>query len=179
MSLSDVLFGTTEEQVERMLESSGKPEAQDTPKKRKSGKAARALGHRLSNKVIEHYEAQGYMAFRVDYTQAIYGGALQTMDMLGIGDVLTIGHGRTILVQSTVAESRTAHERKLCDDVRSLPRFGKSPYKLAHEWLAAGGEIELVSFEKDARGHWVPTVFGVTASWLTERLDKLKARRAA
>lgn len=174
------LFTTTEQEVMRLLEPNPEREAETvTTKRRKKGKAARALGHRLSNKVIEHYEAQGYMAFRVDYTQAIYGGALQTMDLLGIGDVLAIGHGRTVLVQSTVAESRTAHERKLCDDVRSLPRFGKSPYKLAHEWLAAGGEIELVSFAKDARGHWVPTTFTVTAPWLTERFEKLKARRAA
>lgn len=143
----------------------------------KKGRASRALGHRLSNKVIEYYEELGYMAFRVDYTITKYGGAMQSMDMLGIGDVFAIREGQAILIQSTTEEKRTDHERKLCEDSKLLPRINKTVYQCACEWLEKGGQIELMTFVKEPRTGWGPKRFRITREWLDERKAKLDARR--
>jgi len=147
----------------------------------RKGKASKDLGNRLTHKVIEFYQGQGFMACRVDYGAIVYGGGVRSLDLLGVGDVLAIGHRRTILVQCTVEAKRTEHERKLCADEHKdrIPRILRTPYDLALDWLAHGGEIQMVAYEKDERGHWQPSVFDVTREWLIARHDKLKARRAA
>ncbi len=160
---------------------SGDPEAMPTTartERARKGKAARALGHRLSNKAVEYYESLGFMAFRVDYTITTKYGAAQSMDMIGIGDVLAVGHGRTVLVQSTTKEDRTAHERKLVENAKLIARVNETVYCLALNWLNHGGEIHIAMFDKLPNGRWDIEVFEVTREWLTQRYESLSAKRA-
>lgn len=143
----------------------------------KKAKATRRLGHNLANKAVDHYQEQGYMAFRVDYTTAVRGGALMTTDLLGFGDVMAIRGGECVLVQSTTKDQAAAHERKLCEDQKRLPRICQTAYVCAMNWLASGGRIHMALFEKDERGRWACEVREVTAEWLMLRKAKLDARR--
>lgn len=142
-------------------------------------KASKALGNSLTHKAIAAYQALEYMAFRVDSPVVGYGGAIHTEDLLGIADIMAVGHGRVILVQCTVSDQRTAHERKFCEDTKPLRRTQKTAYQNLMEWFEHGGELEMILFQKDAKGHWQPSVIGYTKEWVMERKVKLDTRRAA
>lgn len=151
--------------------------------KQKQGKSARAKGHDLSNRSVKFLQDQGYLAVRVDFT--IGGGyaPVQAVDMMGFADVMGFkyyesGGVRLKFIQSTTKEQRTAHERKLCDSVRRVPRILRSPYDLACEALTKGAEIDFHLWSKDG-SRWVVEVVPITLEWLQERKAKLDARRAA
>lgn len=178
LAFESAMAATSPAMVERLVE--GDPERNPGARSERSrkAKASRRLGHDLANRAVAVFEGLGYMAFRCDSTTVVAGGALMTVDMLGFGDVLAIKDGRSVLVQSCVVEGLRAHERKLVDRERRVPRIGESPYECALAWLRHGGGIVICAFEKDARGWWESTLHIITEEALVARAEGLDARRS-
>lgn len=155
-----------------------------TLSRQSKGKTSRARGHDLANRAVDYYLKQGFLAFRVDYTMGGGYAPLVTVDMLGFADVMAFKNGRLILVQVTGSPDpkdlqalRRAHERKLCDDTKKVPRILRSPYDLACTALRLGAEIQMVLFYKDGARWAEPEVVDVTLEWLLDRKAGLDRRR--
>lgn len=58
------------------------------------------------------------------------------LDLFNFGDILCIGNGEIVIVQTTTASNMSAREKKIMDN----------PY--AHEWIKSGGIIVLHGWSK-------------------------------
>lgn len=82
---------------------------------------------------LAHLRGHGYMPWVVEHWNSF---TRRRNDLFGFGDILAIGHGEIVIVQTTSTGNMSARQKKIL----------ANPY--AHEWVKAGGTIVLHGWSK-------------------------------
>jgi hypothetical protein len=93
----------------------------------------------LDQRTRRYLQDKGYVVDKVEYYNAF---TKRKKDCYGFGDFLAVGNGQIVLVQSTSKSNLSARRNKI---------KGKAE---ATAWLAAGGKILLIGWQKGKNGRY-------------------------
>lgn len=125
-----------------------------------------------TSRTLEYLRSQGWVADKVEQFNAYAGKFGQRKDMFGFGDIVAMGEGSIIAVQSC-GQAYSEHHKKITADEIVAP--------LAEMWVKNGGRLILIAWRKVKlkRGgkamRWAPRIKEYTADdFKDEELAELK-----
>ncbi len=92
-----------------------------------------------TSRTLEYLRQQGWEATVVERFLPYAGKFGQKIDMFGFGDIIAMGEGSIIAVQSC-GQSFSAHHKKITEDEYVAP--------LALKWIESGGRLILIGWRK-------------------------------
>jgi len=92
-----------------------------------------------TSRTLEYLRSQGWIADKVEQFNAYAGKFGQRKDMFGFADIVALGEGSIIAIQSC-GESFAEHDRKILQDPAVAPN--------ALKWLECKGRIMLIGWRK-------------------------------
>jgi len=98
-----------------------------------------AKGISNTSRTLEYIRSRGWVADKVEQFNAYAGKFGQRKDMFGFGDIVAMGEGSIIAIQSC-GQNYAEHDRKITEDEKVAP--------LAFLWLRNGGRLLLVGWRK-------------------------------
>lgn len=88
-----------------------------------------------TSRTLNYIREQGWEADKVEQFNAYAGKFGQRKDFLGIIDIIALGEGRIIGIQSC-GQAFAEHDRKILDEPRAL------------RWIECGGRLMLIGWRK-------------------------------
>jgi len=122
-----------------------------------------------TSRTLEYIREHGWLAAKVEIWNPYAGQHGQRRDMFGFADIVALGEGRIIAIQSC-GEAFSAHHHKLTEDEYAAPN--------AMRWLECGGRLILIGWRKVLvkRGgkamRWAPRIREYTLDDFRELRDK-------
>jgi len=98
-----------------------------------------AKGISNTSRTLEYIRSQGWEAAIVERFNPYAGEFGQRKDMFGFADIVAMGEGKIIAIQSC-GQAFSEHDRKITQDELVAPK--------ALQWLKNGGHIQLVGWRK-------------------------------
>jgi len=92
-----------------------------------------------TSRTLEYIRSQGWVADKVEQFNAYAGKFGQRKDMFGFGDIVAMGEGKIIAIQSC-GQAFSEHNRKITEDEIVAPN--------ALLWLQNGGRLILIGWRK-------------------------------
>jgi len=92
-----------------------------------------------TSRTLNYLRQRGWVADKVEQFNAYAGKYGVRKDMFGFADIVAIGDGGIIAVQSC-GQAFAAHHRKITEDENVAPNV--------HLWLDAGGRLLLIGWRK-------------------------------
>ena len=92
-----------------------------------------------TSRTLEYLRQQGWVADKVEQFNAYAGKHGQRKDMFGFADIVALGEGSIIAVQSC-GQAFAEHHRKITEDERVAPN--------ALLWVQNGGKLILIGWRK-------------------------------
>ena len=92
-----------------------------------------------TSRTLEYIRSQGWIADKVEQFNAYAGKFGKRKDMFGFGDIVAMGEGSIIAIQSC-GQAFAAHNRKILEDPLVAPN--------ARLWLKNGGRLLLIGWRK-------------------------------
>ena len=96
-----------------------------------------AKGISNTSRTLEYIRSQGWMADKVEQFNPYAGKFGQRKDMFGFADIVAMGEGKIIAIQSC-GQAYSEHDRKITQET------GEAALK----WLECGGRILLIAWRK-------------------------------
>jgi hypothetical protein len=98
-----------------------------------------AKGISNTSRTLEYIRSMGWMADKVEQFNAYAGKFGQRKDMFGFGDVVAMGEGKIIAIQSC-GQAYSEHDKKITEDEYVAPN--------ARKWIECGGRLMLIAWRK-------------------------------
>ena len=98
-----------------------------------------AKGISNTSRTLEYLRSQGWMVDKVEQFNAYAGKFGQRKDMFGFADIVAMGEGKIIAVQSC-GQAFSEHRLKITADEKVA--------ECAMKWLECGGRIVLIGWRK-------------------------------
>jgi len=92
-----------------------------------------------TSRTLEYLRSQGWVADKVEQFNAYAGKFGQRKDMFGFGDIVAMGEGSIIAIQSC-GQAFSEHHKKITEDEKVAP--------MALLWLENGGRLILIGWRK-------------------------------
>jgi hypothetical protein len=92
-----------------------------------------------TSRTLEYIRSQGWIADKVEQYNAYAGKFGKRKDMFGFGDIVAMGEGSIIAIQSC-GQSFSQHDRKITEDPDVAPN--------ALTWIKNGGRLLLIGWRK-------------------------------
>ena len=92
-----------------------------------------------TSRTLEYLRQQGWVADRVELFNPHAGKFGQRKDMFGFGDIVAMGEGSIIAVQSC-GQAFSEHHKKITEDEKVAPN--------ALLWIQNGGRLMLIGWRK-------------------------------
>jgi len=96
-----------------------------------------AKGISNTSRTLEYIRSQGWMADKVEQFNPYAGKFGQRKDMFGFADIVAMGEGKIIAIQSC-GQAYSEHDRKITQEVAES----------ALKWLQCGGRLMLIAWRK-------------------------------
>ena len=98
-----------------------------------------AKGISNTSRTLEYIRSQGWVADKVEQFNAYAGKFGKRKDMFGFGDIVAMGEGNIIAIQSC-GQAFSEHDKKITEDETVAPN--------ALLWLQNGGRLLLIGWRK-------------------------------
>jgi hypothetical protein len=92
-----------------------------------------------TSRTLEYLRSQGWVADKVEQFNAYAGKFGQRKDMFGFGDIVAMGEGSIIAIQSC-GQAFSEHHKKITEDEKVAPN--------ALLWIQNGGRLILIGWRK-------------------------------
>ena len=92
-----------------------------------------------TSRTLEYIRSQGWIADKVEHFNPHAGKFGKRKDMFGFGDIVALGEGRIIAIQSC-GTAFSEHDKKITGDETVVPNVIK--------WLECGGRLLLIGWRK-------------------------------
>jgi hypothetical protein len=92
-----------------------------------------------TSRTLEYLRSQGWEADKVEQFNPYAGKFGTRKDMFGFGDIVAMGEGRIIAIQSC-GQAYSEHDKKILADEVVAPK--------ALKWLQCGGRLILIAWRK-------------------------------
>jgi hypothetical protein len=98
-----------------------------------------AKGISNTSRTLEYIRSQGWIADKVEQFNRYAGEFGKRKDMFGFADIVAMGEGKIIAIQSC-GQAFSEHERKILDDEEVAAK--------ALKWMECGGRLLLIGWRK-------------------------------
>jgi hypothetical protein len=92
-----------------------------------------------TSRTLEYLRSQGWVADKCEQFNAYAGKFGQRKDLFGFADIIALGEGSIIAIQSC-GQDFASHHRKITEDEKAAPN--------AYLWLKNGGRLLLIGWRK-------------------------------